>query len=39
MQIIPPEHVVAAFKGRRTELFAAANCANDAQVYLEVRGF
>lgn len=35
-QVIPPEDVVAAFQGRRTNLFATANTAADAQVYLEV---
>lgn len=35
-QLIPPEDVVAAFQGRRTQLFATANTAADAQVYLEV---
>ncbi|XP_024393771.1 uncharacterized protein [Physcomitrium patens] len=34
-QVIPPEDVVAAFQGRRTNLFATANTAADAQVYLE----
>ncbi|KAG0586061.1 hypothetical protein KC19_2G060800 [Ceratodon purpureus] len=34
-QIIPPEDVVAAFQGRRTNLFATATTASDAQVYLE----
>ncbi|XP_024387445.1 uncharacterized protein [Physcomitrium patens] len=34
-QLIPPEDVVAAFQGRRTQLFATANTAADAQVYLE----
>jgi 3-dehydroquinate synthase class II len=37
LQIIPPEDVVAAFQGRRTHLFATANTASDAQVYLEVQ--